>query len=153
MRVREWEFPDELFYDEHHQWVRFEGGTARVGLTDFGQDTRGDILYVQLPVVGTSVRAGSSVASIETGKWVGRLYTPCDGTVAAVNSALEGEPGRMNADPYGEGWIFEIEMQPGSLRPALLQGQELRAWVEDEAARYAVEEAATEPSGPYGNDG
>ncbi len=139
MKVREWEFPDELLYDDHHQWVRFDGKTATVGLTAFGQETRGDILYVQLPAVGAAARAGHAVASIETGKWVGRLYAPCDGTVAAVNTRLEDQPGRINLDPYGEGWIFALEAEPGAGRVELRQGEALRAWVEAEAAEYASE--------------
>ncbi|MBI5445376.1 MAG: glycine cleavage system protein H [Deltaproteobacteria bacterium] len=138
MKIEKWHFPDELLYDGNHQWVRFLKGTARTGLTDFGQGVRGDILYVQLPAVGARVKAGEAVASMETGKWVGRIYSPCDGTIAAVNTPLLEAPQRINEEPYGDGWIFEVREDAQGSRAELRQGEAFRAWLAEEAERYGL---------------
>jgi glycine cleavage system H protein len=136
MKIQEWYFPDELLYDGNHQWVRFLEGTVRTGLTDFGQAVRGDILYIQLPALGTRVKAGDAVASMETGKWVGRIYSPCDGTISAVNKRLTEAPQRINEDPYGEGWLFELSEDPDGSRAELRGGEAFRAWLAEEAERH-----------------
>ncbi len=148
MRVGKWHFPDDRLYDEHHQWALLRGRTVRVGITDFGQDTRGDILYLQLPAPGTRAAAGDAVATIETGKWVGRVYAPCGGTVTAVNREAEARPGWINEDPYGRGWLFEVETDPSAGRVRLMEGEAFRAWIEAEARRYLLEEADPEPPDP-----
>ncbi|GAB4276263.1 MAG: glycine cleavage system protein GcvH [Deferrisomatales bacterium] len=141
MKIRQWRFPDDLLYDERHQWLRWRDGAVRVGLTDFAQDTRGEVLYLQLPEVGKAVRAGDPLASIETGKWVGWIYAPCSGTVTAVNGALAADPGAIHTDPYGEGWVCEIAPLP-SEPVCALEGEAFRRWMEREAARYLLEEEA-----------
>ena len=140
MRVAKWHFPDDRLYDEHHQWALLRGATVRVGITDFGQDTRGDILYLQLPAPEARAAAGAAVATIETGKWVGRVYAPFGGTVTAVNREAETRPGWINEDPYGRGWLFEIETTPADGRVPLMKGEAFRAWIEAEARRYLLED-------------
>ncbi len=148
MRVGRWYFPEDRLYDEHHQWALFRGSAVRVGLTDFGQDTRGDILYLQLPTPGTRAAAGGAVASIETGKWVGRVYAPCGGTVSAVNRETEARPGWINEDPYGRGWLFEIRTDPSAGWVPLMGDEAFRAWIEAEARRYLLDEPAPGPPDP-----
>ncbi len=105
-----WHAPDDYWYDGHHQWIADGEDTAtlRVGVTDYTQDTAGEILYVSLPEPGASVKEGEPFGSIESGKWVGQLYAPCDGTVVAINTALQAEPQLLNQDPYQKGWLIEL---------------------------------------------
>lgn len=146
MRIASWSFPDELLYDEHHQWVRREGDRVAVGLSDFGQYSRGDVLYVQLPTVGRKISAGEAAASIETGKWVGRIYAPCAGVVAAVNRTLETDPGLINRFPYGGGWILEIGAATLATE-GLMSGARFRTWLGKEIAKYRLPEDSPGSSG------
>jgi glycine cleavage system H protein len=102
--------PQELRYSAEHEWVRVDGTTARLGITDFAQDSLGDVVFVQLPEVGADVVAGASAAEIESTKSVSDVYVPVTGVVSAVNEALVGAPELVNQDPYGEGWILEITL-------------------------------------------
>jgi glycine cleavage system H protein len=102
--------PDDLRYSREHEWVRVTGNTARVGITDFAQDSLGDVVFVQLPDVGLDVVAGASVSEIESTKSVSDVYVPVSGVVAAVNEALGEQPELVNQDPYGAGWMFDIEL-------------------------------------------
>jgi glycine cleavage system H protein len=100
--------PDELQYTPDHEWVRAEEGGARVGITDFAQDALGDVVYVQLPTVGTTVAKGDTIGEIESTKSVSEVYAPLSGEIVAVNSDLAAGPEHLNEDPYGEGWICAI---------------------------------------------
>jgi glycine cleavage system H protein len=112
--------PDDLRYSVEHEWVRTEGGRARVGITDYAQDALGDIVYVELPTVGTELAVGAKLGEVESTKSVSEIYSPVAGTVAAVNNALPDSPERINADPYGEGWICELDLaDPGGLEALL----------------------------------
>jgi len=102
------EVPDDLKYTAEHEWVR-PGTTVRVGITDYAQEALGDVVYVSLPEVGASVTAGSACGEVESTKSVSDLYAPVTGTVTARNDALDDQPELINSDPYGEGWIIEIE--------------------------------------------
>ena len=102
-------YPEDLKYTSEHEWVREASPAVRVGITDFAQDALGDIVYVSLPEVGTSVEAGSSVGELESTKSVSDIYAPVSGTVTARNEALDSTPELVNSDPYGEGWLFEVE--------------------------------------------
>jgi glycine cleavage system H protein len=101
--------PDDLKYTAEHEWVRAGSGSARVGITDYAQEALGDVVYVSLPEVGASVTAGSACGEVESTKSVSDLYAPITGTVTARNDALDDQPELINSDPYGEGWIIEIE--------------------------------------------
>jgi glycine cleavage system H protein len=101
--------PDGLRYSAEHEWVRTEGARARVGITDYAQDALGDIVDVELPTVGPEVAVGAKLGEVESTKSVSEIYSPVAGTVAAVNDALLDTPEKINADPYGEGWICELE--------------------------------------------
>jgi glycine cleavage system H protein len=102
--------PDDLRYSAEHEWVRTEGGRVRVGITDYAQDALGDIVYVELPAVGTELAVGAKLGEVESTKSVSEIYSPVAGTIAAVNDALSDSPEKINADPYGEGWIAELEL-------------------------------------------
>jgi glycine cleavage system H protein len=112
--------PGDLRYSEDHEWVRVDGGRVRVGITDYAQDALGDIVYVDLPDVGADVEAGGKLGEVESTKSVSEIYAPVSGTVVAVNESLADGPERMNQDPYGEGWICELELTPGADAPTLL---------------------------------
>jgi glycine cleavage system H protein len=101
--------PDDLRYSSDHEWVRAEGTTLRVGITDYAQDALGDVVYVEIPEVGAVVAAGDKVSEVESTKSVSDIYAPVAGTVVEVNDELSSAPERLNEDPYGEGWICVIE--------------------------------------------
>jgi len=108
--------PEELRYSSEHEWVRVSGSTARIGITDFAQESLGDVVFVQLPDVGVEIVAGASAAEIESTKSVSDVYVPVSGEVTAVNEALVGAPELVNQDPYGEGWIIEVSLvNPGEV--------------------------------------
>jgi glycine cleavage system H protein len=114
--------PEDLHYSAEHEWARRldESSRVRVGVTDFAQDALGDVVYVDLPQVGDTVNAGDSVGELESTKSVSEMYAPVSGTVAAVNEALTDNPGLINEDPYGEGWLIEVEMADSSSFDALM---------------------------------
>jgi len=122
--------PDDLHYSREHEWVRVNEGTARIGITDFAQDSLGDVVFVQLPDVGLDVMSGASVSEIESTKSVSEVYVPVSGVVTAVNDALNEQPELVNQDPYGEGWMFDISMSDPSEVDALLDAAGYRALVE-----------------------
>jgi glycine cleavage system H protein len=124
------ELPEQLRYTKEHEWVAVDGGRARVGITDFAQDALGDVVFVQLPDVGAAVSAMTSIAEVESTKSVSDIYAPVSGTVVEVNAGLESTPERLNQDPYGDGWIFVIEMSEASEVDALLDVAAYRRLVE-----------------------
>src|SRR5689334_19766419 len=122
--------PSELRYSREHEWVRVDGDVARIGITDFAQESLGDVVFVQLPDVGVDVIAGASAAEIESTKSVSDVYVPVSGTVDAVNAALVDTPELVNGDPYGDGWILEVTLADVSELDALLDAAQYRAFVE-----------------------
>jgi glycine cleavage system H protein len=107
--MTEFTIPEDCRYLETHEWVRADDGTARVGITDFAQDELGDVVFVELPAVGDELEAGAEFGVIESIKAVSDLYLPVSGTVAAVNEELFDAPELVNEDPYGDGWMLELE--------------------------------------------
>jgi glycine cleavage system H protein len=114
------EVPDDLKYTAEHEWARISDGSVRIGITDYAQESLGDVVYVSLPDVGTSVQQGASFGEVESTKSVSDLYAPVTGTVTARNDALDGQPELINSDPYGAGWIAELEVTDPSQLDALL---------------------------------
>lgn len=100
--------PDDLMYSADHEWVRREGDLLRIGITDYAQDSLGDVVYVDAPKVGTAVTSGQTMGEVESTKAVSELYAPVSGEVVEVNEALGAEPERLNRDPYGDGWLCVI---------------------------------------------
>jgi glycine cleavage system H protein len=122
--------PKDLRYSREHEWVRVDDTTARIGITDFAQDSLGDVVFVQLPDVGLEIVAGASASEIESTKSVSDVYVPVSGTVHAVNEALVENPELVNSDPYGLGWILEVRLADASELDALLDADAYRAFVE-----------------------
>lgn len=109
------DIPPDLHYTAEHEWVRRSGDdTVRVGITDFAQSALGDVVFVQLPDVGTELTAGESFGEVESTKSVSDLYAPLSGTVTAVNGDLDGSPQLVNSDPYGAGWLLDIQVSEAS---------------------------------------
>lgn len=102
--------PDDLRYTESHEWVRVEGENARVGITDHAQAELTDVVFVELPEVGRSVNAREATAVVESVKAASDIYAPVKGTIIDVNKALENDPGLINREPFGEGWLFVLKM-------------------------------------------
>jgi len=122
--------PEDLQYSSDHEWIAVDGGRARVGITHYAQDALGDVVYVQVPTVGTAVTAGQTMSEVESTKSVSDIYAPVSGTIVAVNEALADSPEVLNADPYGAGWICEIELSDPSETAALLDAAGYRALTE-----------------------
>jgi glycine cleavage system H protein len=123
--------PEELRYTDAHEWVRDLGdGVVRVGITDHAQSQLGDVVFVQLPEVGTAVEAGSPVGEVESTKSVSEIYSPLAGEVVAVNEALADTPELVNAGPYGEGWMLELRVADGD-GPELLDAAAYAALTSD----------------------
>ncbi|RMG23074.1 MAG: glycine cleavage system protein GcvH [Armatimonadetes bacterium] len=112
--------PEELKYTKTHEWIRIEGETATIGITEYAQSELGDIVYVDLPEPGRAVQAGQTFGSIESVKTVSDLYAPADGEIVEVNEALQGQPELVNTDPYGQGWLVKISLasEPADLLDA-----------------------------------
>ncbi|MBA2438206.1 MAG: glycine cleavage system protein GcvH [Acidimicrobiia bacterium] len=122
--------PDDLRYSPDHEWVRVEEGRARLGITDHAQDALGDVVFVQLPSVGSVVTAGSTISEVESTKSVSEVYVPLTGTVVAVNDELGDAPERLNVDPYGQGWICVIDVADPTELDRLLDAEGYRRLVD-----------------------
>lgn len=122
--------PDDLRYSPDHEWIRVEDGQARLGITDHAQDALGDVVFVQLPSVGTAVTAGSTISEVESTKSVSEVYVPVTGTVVEVNDELGDSPERLNEDPYGQGWICVIEISDPTEIDRLLDAEGYRRLVD-----------------------
>jgi glycine cleavage system H protein len=102
------QIPQDLRYSNDHEWAKVDDATVRVGITDYAQDALGDVVFVDLPKVGTDVSVGGVVGEVESTKSVSEIYAPVGGTISAVNESLKNSPELVNSDPYGEGWIYEV---------------------------------------------
>jgi glycine cleavage system H protein len=125
--MADFEYPDQLRYTSEHEWVQPVGDRVRVGITAYAQDALGDIVFVSLPDEGATVSAGSSVGEVESTKSVSDLYAPISGTVVGRNEALDASPDLVNTDPYGEGWMFEVEPADPAAVDGLLTSEQYRA--------------------------
>ena len=116
--------PDNLHYSKDHEWVRVEGDTAVIGITDHAQEQLGDVVYVELPKKGESFAAHESFGSVESVKAVSEIFTPVSGEVAEANESLNDEPEKVNKDPYGDGWMIKITMSAAGEVDSLLTAAE-----------------------------
>jgi glycine cleavage system H protein len=128
------DFPVDLRYTEQHEWVRREGDRVRVGITDFAQDALGDVVYVDVPEVGTEVKAGEPFGEVESTKSVSDVYAPVSGTVVDRNGNLGDAPETVNDDPYGEGWMVVIEPSDQSQMESLLDASAYQEFTQREAS-------------------
>lgn len=118
--------PEDLSYSTDHEWMRVDGTRIRVGITDYAQDALGDVVFVQVPEVDAEVTLGDTVSEVESTKSVSDIYAPVTGRIVEVNADLDASPDRLNADPYGEGWIFTIEVADASQLDAFLDADAYR---------------------------
>jgi glycine cleavage system H protein len=118
--------PAELRYSPDHEWVRLEGRIVTIGITDYAQDALGDIVFVQPPTLGVAVQSGVTLAEVESTKSVSDIYAPVTGTLIGFNTELESSPDLINSDPYGRGWLCQIELAhaPGDLEHGTESGYE-----------------------------
>jgi len=123
--------PEDLRYTQDHEWVRVEGGTVRIGITDYAQDALGDVVFVQVPETGSIVDAGATVSEVESTKSVSEIYAPVSGAVLDVNVELGDAPQRINEDPYGEGWICTLEVTEETQLDSLLDAAGYRKLIEE----------------------
>ena len=121
--------PEGLRYTRQHEWVLIDGESARIGITDLAQDALGNIVHVQLPSLGQAVRSGASAVEVESSKSVSDIYSPVSGSVVLVNESLATQPGLVNSDPYGSGWLYEVQMSYDETLEGLLSASEYRAIV------------------------
>jgi len=124
--------PADLRYHKEHEWVRVEGTQATIGISDFAQEALGDIVYLEIPGLGTVIRRGDEITEIESTKTTSMLYAPVGGKIVAVNAGLEDHPELMNEDVYGEGWVVVIEMDDPSEVNQLMTGGEYETFLEGE---------------------
>ncbi len=121
--------PSDLKYTKDHEWVRIEGDTATVGITDFAQGELGDIVYVEVETLEETLEREEVFGTVEAVKTVSDLFLPLSGTIVAVNEALEDEPEKVNTDPYGDGWMIKLKMADPSQVEALLSAQDYKGLV------------------------
>jgi len=116
--------PENLLYSKEHEWVKLDGETATVGITDYAQNSLGDIVFVELPRVGKQIDQFGNIGVIESVKAVSDLFTPIGGEIVEVNSALDGDPASVNRDPYGDGWLFKVKIKNKGEADALLSASD-----------------------------
>ncbi|HBK79372.1 MAG TPA: glycine cleavage system protein GcvH [Nitrospinae bacterium] len=127
------DYPQGLKYSREHEWVKVEGNIALVGITDHAQSELGDVVYVELPEVGSELEANSTFGVVESVKAVSDLFAPVTGTVTEVNQQLNDEPELVNSDPFEDGWMLRIEMSDTSEVDALLELDDYKAYIEEES--------------------
>ncbi len=127
------EFPQDVRYTEQHEWLRMEGNRARVGITDYAQDALGDVVYVDIPEIGTEVKAGEPFGEVESTKSVSDVFAPVSGTVSERNGTLVEAPELVNEDPYGDGWMIVLDLSDPSEVDALLDAASYRSFTERES--------------------
>ena len=119
--------PENLQYTAEHEWVAIEGAVASVGITDYAQQALGDVVYVSIPAAGSSVTAGEPCGEVESTKSVSDLYAPVDGEVIEANPEIDDDPGLVNTDPYGSGWLLKIRLSDDGEPAGLLSAEEYTA--------------------------
>lgn len=138
MEIAGYNMPEELYYDTYHFWTRVDGDTVVMGMDDFAEKLAGQIVFVQLPFEGKAVTAGKKFAKVESGKWLGTVYSPVDGEVVAVNQELEANPALINQDCYGKGWMYKIRPKDMSQLDKLIHGGKdvLDPWLQADIAKF-----------------
>ncbi len=123
------EVRDGLYYSKEHEWVRVEGDIAVVGITDYAQDSLGDVVFVDLPQIGREVKAGEATAVVESVKAASDVYSPVSGKIVEVNSALSSSPELVNQSPYDEGWFFKVKLSDPDEVNSLLSPKDYQEYV------------------------
>lgn len=137
MEIQGYNMPDELHYEQNHYWVRAEGDLLIMGMDDFAQKLAGQVVFVQLPEEGKAVKIGKKFASVESGKWLGKVFGPVNGEIAGVNEELETNPGLLNQDCYGKGWMYKIKPDDMAEVQNLIHGREaVEKWLVEDIAKF-----------------
>lgn len=137
MEVQGYRLPDDLYYTQDHAWVRVDGDRIRVGITDVMQGLAGEISFIRVPRIGKTFVEGKTLASLQSGKWAGKIMSPMAGTVVESNTELTTNPRLLNSSPYEEGWI--AVMEPAELTAGLaglMQGADVEPWITRELAEH-----------------
>lgn len=138
MDIQGYNIPEDLMYDKHHFWVKKEGDLLVMGMNDFAQKLAGEIVFIQLPDDGKKIKLGKKFAKVESGKWLGKVFAPVAGTIDCVNEELEANPGLVNEDCYGAGWMYKIKPDSEEGLDELIQGADaLTDWINAEVEKYA----------------
>jgi glycine cleavage system H protein len=125
--------PEGLRYHKEHEWIRQENETAELGITHFAQDALGDVVYIELPKVGTDVQSGQEIGEVESTKTTSAIYTPISGKITAINEDLRDKPELVNQDSYGRGWIAKIRMTDSSELKQLMDAKQYAAYLKENA--------------------
>ena len=128
------EYPSDLKYMSTHEWIRVKGDKGVVGISDFAQHELSDVVYVELPSVGDNVTAGNQCAVVESVKSASDIYSPVTGSISRVNEEVNNAPDTVNKDPYGEGWLFEVELEDPSELDNLMDAKAYQKQLESEKA-------------------
>ncbi len=140
MEIQGFNMPDDLYYEEHHFWVKMDGGILVMGMDDFAQQLAGKIVYVQLPFEGKVLQAGKKFAKVESGKWLGTVFAPVDGEIDSSNQELATNPTLINKDCYGAGWMFKIRPKDMTQVQTLMHGQAaVEPWLLADIEKYKQE--------------
>jgi len=141
MEIQGYNLPDDLYYEEHHFWVKEDGDDLIMGMDDFAQKMAKEIVYVQLPEEGKKIKAGKKFAKVESGKWLGKVFGPVNGELVAVNEELEENPGLINEDCYGKGWMYRITSDDKAELENLIHGPEaVKEWLLADIEKYAKDD-------------
>lgn len=128
---QEYRVLDDLYYSKEHIWVKIEGDVATIGITDYGQHQLGDIVFIDLPENGREVESGEVIASVESIKAISEIYAPLTGKIISINEDLANDPSVINSDPYGDGWICDIQMKDPSEVEDLMTAEDYRAYLQE----------------------
>jgi glycine cleavage system H protein len=128
--LREFKILDELYYTKEHIWVKIENDVATIGITDYAQSQLGDAVFIELPEVGREVESGEVIATVESIKAVSEIYSPLTGKIISINEDLANEPSLLNSDPYGDGWICDIQIKDLTEIEDLMTADDYKAYLE-----------------------
>jgi len=131
MSAKDYDFPDDCHYTESDEWIRIDGSSARVGITDYAQSELSDIVFVELPEPGAQLAAGQQLGVVESVKAVSNMFSPVSGEVESINVALEENPEWVNEDPYGQGWMVSIAPEDLEAVDGLMSADQYRKYVEE----------------------
>ena len=143
MKIGEYDFPEDLHYEKNHFWAKDDGiGNMIIGATDFFQQLAGEIVFIELPMAGTKVEQSKSFSSLESGKWVGKVFAPFSGEIIETNEELEDSPELINESPYDEGWIAKVKPSDidGEIGNLMKTGPDFEKFIEEESKKHAKED-------------
>ncbi|MDD2585594.1 MAG: glycine cleavage system protein GcvH [Syntrophomonadaceae bacterium] len=140
MQVEGYNIPEDFFYDTNNYWIKVNNDEAIIGISAYGQSTIGDVLYVDTIDKGNYIKKLEDAGSVEAGKWVGRIIVPISGTILEKNGAVIKEPGLLNSDPYGKGWILRLQINEKNELNELMDAKAYAKWVQEQVAKEQEDE-------------